>query len=281
MSVFVLRADGGSRGNPGPAAGAFILENSEGAVVAQGGRHIGVATNNVAEYEGLLDGLDAARELQVERLEILLDSELIVKQLGGQYRVKDEKLKPLYQRAKELMGGMREVSVAHIPRAQNAAADALVNVALDTEAQTGSLPAESQATLFAGDDDMTQSTAGTYELTVKAHFDAAHELSGYPGECRELHGHTWDVEVTVAGTVLDAIGIVYDFKRLKDDLAAVLAPYDHAHLNAIPPFDAMNPTAENLAREIWMALSGRVGEEVSVLEVAVWESPIAKIVYRP
>ena len=76
-----------------------------------------------------------------------------------------------------------------------------------------------------------------YELTVKSHFDAAHALRGYPGECRKLHGHTWDVEVTVAGETLDDVGIVYDFKSLKDDLNAVLDEYDHAYLNDVPPFD--------------------------------------------
>jgi len=120
-----------------------------------------------------------------------------------------------------------------------------------------------------------------YELTVKGHFDAAHALRGYPGECRELHGHTWDVEVTVAADTLDEIEIVYDFKRLKEDLAAVLAPYDHAYLNEVPPFDEQSPTAENLARELYGALSEKVDSRVRVVEVAVWESPIAKLTYRP
>ncbi len=119
-----------------------------------------------------------------------------------------------------------------------------------------------------------------YELTVKGHFDAAHALHGYPGECRELHGHTWDVEVTVAGEELDEVGIVYDFKQLKADLATVLDRYDHAYLNDVPPFDALNPTAEHLARVIFEALEDTVGHEVRVREVAVWESPIARIVYR-
>jgi 6-pyruvoyltetrahydropterin/6-carboxytetrahydropterin synthase len=119
-----------------------------------------------------------------------------------------------------------------------------------------------------------------YELTVKDHFDAAHALHGYPGECRELHGHTWDVEVTVSGEHLDEVGIVYDFKRLKEDLAAVLEPFDHAYLNEVTPFDSLNPTAENLARVIFEQLASTVGTEVTVSAVAVWESPIAKIVYR-
>lgn len=120
-----------------------------------------------------------------------------------------------------------------------------------------------------------------YLLSVKDHFDAAHSLRGYPGECHRLHGHTWDVEVTVAGETLDGIGIVYDFKTLKDDLRAVLADYDHVFLDEVPPFDELNPTAENLARVICERLQGTVGEAVSVTEVAVWESPIAKLIYRP
>jgi len=120
-----------------------------------------------------------------------------------------------------------------------------------------------------------------YELTVKGHFDAAHALRGYPGECKNLHGHTWDVEVTVAADALDEIGIVYDFKDLKADLAAVLEPFDHAYLNDVPPFDELSPTAEHLARVVYDGLTGRVDPRVSVVEVALWESPIAKLVYRP
>jgi 6-pyruvoyltetrahydropterin/6-carboxytetrahydropterin synthase len=119
-----------------------------------------------------------------------------------------------------------------------------------------------------------------YELTVTSHFDAAHALHGYPGECKNLHGHTWDVEVTVAGDELDEVGIVYDFKDLKADLARVLDPLDHAYLNDVAPFDQINPTAENLARVIFENLGSAVGERVRVLAVSVWESPIAKITYR-
>jgi 6-pyruvoyltetrahydropterin/6-carboxytetrahydropterin synthase len=120
-----------------------------------------------------------------------------------------------------------------------------------------------------------------YELTVKGHFDAAHALRDYPGECRELHGHTWDVEATVQGERLDDIDIVYDFKQLKADLASVLEPYDHAYLNDVAPFTELSPTAENLARILFEALSAQVGAQVTVKEIAVWESPVARIVYRP
>lgn len=119
-----------------------------------------------------------------------------------------------------------------------------------------------------------------YSLTVKGHFDAAHVLKGYPGECSGLHGHTWDVEVTVEGRDLDGIGIVYDFQQLKHDLSSVLTRYDHRMLNEIAPFDAMNPTAENLARVVFEELSATVGPQVRVTEVVVWESPVARIAYR-
>lgn len=120
-----------------------------------------------------------------------------------------------------------------------------------------------------------------YSLTVRDHFDAAHSLRGYDGECSRLHGHTWDVEVTVEGESLDAIGILYDFKRLKVDLRAVLDAYDHEYLDEVAPFDGMNATAENLARVVYERLATAVDAAVRVSEVAVWESPIARLVYRP
>lgn len=120
-----------------------------------------------------------------------------------------------------------------------------------------------------------------YDLMVRGHFDAAHALRGYPGECERLHGHTWDVEVVVRGSDLDEIGIVYDFKTLKEDLEAVLRPLDHAYLNEVPPFDVKNATAENLSRYLFDELSSRVAAGVSVAEVSVWESPVARITYRP
>lgn len=120
-----------------------------------------------------------------------------------------------------------------------------------------------------------------YELTVKSHFDAAHALYDYPGVCHRLHGHTWDVEVTVGGDVLDEMGILYDFKLLKDDLNGVLERYDHHYLNEIEPFTQVSPTAENLAKVIYDALAETVAPLVKVIEVVVWESPVAKLVYRP
>ncbi len=119
-----------------------------------------------------------------------------------------------------------------------------------------------------------------YELTVKDHFDAAHMLPGYDGPCAFLHGHTWDVEVVIAGEELDEVGILYDFKTIKHDLHDILDTYDHKFINEIPPFDTINPTAEHLARIIFERLAKTLPQHIDLKEVAVWESPIAKVVYK-
>jgi ribonuclease HI len=130
-----LFADGGSRGNPGPAAGAAVLIDAEGELVEEIGAYLGVATNNVAEWTGLLLGLEAAQKRGIRRLRVRLDSELVVKQLRGEYRVKHAGLQPLHRRAMQLLRAFEEIDVAHVPREENKLADGLVNRVLDQEAQ--------------------------------------------------------------------------------------------------------------------------------------------------
>ena len=130
-----LFADGGSRGNPGPAASAAVLIDAQGELVEEIGAYLGVATNNVAEWTALLLGLEAARKRGVRRLRVRLDSELVVKQLRGEYRVKHAGLQPLHRRAVQLLRLFDEIDIAHVPRAQNKLADGLVNRVLDQEAQ--------------------------------------------------------------------------------------------------------------------------------------------------
>jgi dinuclear metal center YbgI/SA1388 family protein len=132
-----LRVDGGSRGNPGPGAVGVVLEDLDGRIVEEFGRVIGVCTNNVAEYSALLAGLELAAGLGVEELEILADSELLVKQVRGEYKVKNEGLKPLHEEASRRLRGFRRVVIRHVPRGQNAEADRMVNKALDEAASTG------------------------------------------------------------------------------------------------------------------------------------------------
>jgi ribonuclease HI len=124
-------ADGGSRGNPGPAASGAVLFDESGAVLREVGTYLGVATNNVAEWTGLVTGLEAALELGVDDLAVRLDSELVVKQISGAYRVKHEGLIPLHAKAKALLRKFARVDVQHVRRKENAAADALVNQVLD------------------------------------------------------------------------------------------------------------------------------------------------------
>ena len=126
-----LFADGGSRGNPGPAASGAVLVAPDGSVIDEVGEFLGTATNNVAEWTALCIGLERALEHGLVRLAVRLDSELVVKQLRGEYRVKHVALQPLHQRAKRLLRRFEHVDVKHVPRKQNALADAVVNRVLD------------------------------------------------------------------------------------------------------------------------------------------------------
>ena len=126
-----LWTDGGARGNPGPAAFAYVLEAEDGTALAAHGEAIGVATNNVAEYSALVAGLEKAAELGVRELEVVSDSELMVKQMRGEYKVKNEALRELSLRAGRLARGIGSVRYTAVRREHNELADRLVNEALD------------------------------------------------------------------------------------------------------------------------------------------------------
>ena len=130
----VIYCDGGARGNPGPAAiGAVVLDPSTDPPtrLATVSESIGVATNNVAEYRALIAALEAAREFPARGVRVRADSQLVVRQLQGRYRVKQPHLRPYFERARELLATYENVELAHVRREQNAEADALVNAALD------------------------------------------------------------------------------------------------------------------------------------------------------
>src|SRR2546428_5218380 len=134
-NIFVAYVDGASRGNPGPASYAVILRGPDGAARFEVGKYIGRATNNVAEYYGLITALDYAAAQGIERLLVRSDSELLVRQMEGRYKVKSPELRPLYERARKLAHGFAYFAIEHVPREQNREADELANVALD---RTGS-----------------------------------------------------------------------------------------------------------------------------------------------
>ncbi len=318
----ILQTDGGSRGNPGLAGCGFELRvlgagDLKGAQVLGGGWSIPRATNNVAEYSALIWGLENALRWGVDELEVRADSQLMIMQMIGRYKVKNAELVVLHERALAITARFPyPVHFTHVRREYNKEADRLANAAMDamgpagtfligfdgSEAPSSALP---EVTFAPGpvSVEMPPSRAsdacGTqlelphiqepeevfdmYELTVKDHFDAAHALTGHSGQCADLHGHTWDVGVTVEGTQLDDIGILYDFEALKADLKDVLALFDHTYLNDTPPFASMNSTAENMARVIWDEMERRLAakvEKVHLSEVDIWESPIAKLAYR-
>jgi ribonuclease H / adenosylcobalamin/alpha-ribazole phosphatase len=127
-----LSTDGGARGNPGPAAYGFVLEADDGTILAAHGEAIGVATNNVAEYRALIAGLEKAVEVGVQELEVVSDSELLVKQMRGEYRVKNEALRELSAQASRLARQVGRVRWTAVRREHNELADRLVNEALDS-----------------------------------------------------------------------------------------------------------------------------------------------------
>ena len=131
MSVATLYTDGGARGNPGPAASAFVLEDESGEELDARGDAIGVATNNVAEYRAVIAGLSRAVELGLTQVEVVSDSELVVKQLTGEYRIKNKALLELSLEVKALEREIDSVSYTIVRREHNEHADALVNQALD------------------------------------------------------------------------------------------------------------------------------------------------------
>lgn len=120
-----------------------------------------------------------------------------------------------------------------------------------------------------------------YELTVSVDFEAAHRIEKYPGKCNRLHGHNWSVEVNVVGTVLNDLGMLIDFRELKQEVNAVIMQLDHIYLNEMPAFQEQNPTAENIARYIYEELEKRAvfTKDIKLQSIKVWESPRSAVTY--
>lgn len=123
--------------------------------------------------------------------------------------------------------------------------------------------------------------AAQYILKVHTEFAAAHQLHGYAGNCARMHGHNWKVEVEVTGTRLDGVGMVVDFKEMKRAAREVAKQLDHFYLNDIPPFDRINPTAENIAAWFYQEVGKRLnGEHARVSAVTLWETDRACVTYK-
>jgi ribonuclease HI len=137
LGKLVVNVDGGARGNPGPAAIGAVIQSPDGEVLEERRERIGTATNNVAEYRALLLGIERAAELGAAELELVGDSELIVRQVKGEYKVKDATLRELHGEVKRALRPFASWSIRHVRREQNAAADRLVNLALDGSGDDG------------------------------------------------------------------------------------------------------------------------------------------------
>lgn len=131
----ILRTDGASRGNPGHAAAGVVIERTDGSLLARGKKYLGVMTCNQAEYRALILGLKAVARYAPSAVAVYMDSELVVKQMLGHYRVRDAGMLPLYEQARAAVAALPSVTFAHVPRRQNALADQLANEALDAAAE--------------------------------------------------------------------------------------------------------------------------------------------------
>lgn len=123
-------------------------------------------------------------------------------------------------------------------------------------------------------------TSAVYELTIEGDFSAAHRMHGHPGACARLHGHNYRVLLTVEGEQLDPTGILVDFAELRRIFDGILDELDHRDLNEIPPFDAINPSSENLARYLFGRAREALGDRARVSRVSVHESPTSSVTYR-
>lgn len=126
-----LFCDGGSRGNPGPSAGGFVILDMDANILQSSGKYLGITTNNQAEYHSLKGGLEAAQRMQVQIVHVFMDSQLVVNQMLGIYKIKNRDLWPIHQAIKELVTHFKKVNFSHVPRELNKQADAMVNEALD------------------------------------------------------------------------------------------------------------------------------------------------------
>jgi len=121
-----------------------------------------------------------------------------------------------------------------------------------------------------------------FELSIATHFSAAHSLRDYPGDCARLHGHNWHVKLYVECKALDELGLGIDYKIMKDELKAALEPWDHYNLNDVPPFDVINPSSENVARELYQKMSQRLDHErLRVSRIEISETCTATVTYWP
>lgn len=258
----IVYTDGASRGNPGTAAIGGVILSEDMQVIEKFSEIIGQATNNQAEYRAVIEALNRAKKYKPDEVEIRTDSELIIRQISGQYKVNNKALRGLLKEINNLSSSFSKVKFIHVRREENFEADRLCNRALDQ--------AEKKNT----------NIKGKFLATVTAKFDCAHFLRNYEGKCAELHGHTYKVEVAVFGTSLNN-GILIDLAVLKKYLKEIIEEFDHKFLNELDYFKEISPTAENICILIAEKMNERIPPNIRVEYVKVYESDDSYVSYHP
>jgi ribonuclease HI len=295
----VLYTDGISQGSPGPAACGFVLEDADGAVLASGGSFLGSSTGHAAEYMALIWGMRNAAFLQVDTLAVRCDSELLARQMMGDFKVRSIGSQPLFQESFRMASQFGGFSIGYAPDRSGAGADAvdLAHRSLGERASIGGFAIDidgGQSTLFSLDgvhhaaddsgsaavyDDYLQK-GGTYEIVAKRRFALS-------ASCAPISAFgsasvaPWCIEACIRGGMLDQRGRLYGIDDLKADLAVVAESYEGRDLAEEGPFDRIGFTLEHLVRVVFWDLRKRLPEGAGLCEVAVWCSTVGKVVYRP
>lgn len=258
LKKVIVNFDGASRGNPGPAALGGVIKNEKGEEIERFSSYIGEKTNNEAEYSSLIEAIKRAKRYKPNELVLESDSELLVKQLKNEYKVKSERLEPLYRKSVKLLKDFKKVIIKHISRDENKIADQLCNIALDNVMSK------------------REKVKGKISATVRKKFDVAHRLDNYRGKCADLHGHTYFVEVTVSGNRLKG-GILIDFVELKKIVDNTINQLDHKYLNELEEFKEISPTGENISIMLADKIDSKLPSHVSVRKIVIYESENAWI----
>ena len=262
MERITIYIDGAARNNPGPAAIGGVILGPDNNELERYSVFVGERTNNQAEYLSLIEALKRAKKYRPGVVEVRSDSELIVKQLSGDYRVRNKELKDLYEKALELIREFKNFRIIHIPRSENEVADRLCNLALDAALKK------------------REKVKGVFTVTVVGKFDCAHFLPEHEGKCGDLHGHTYRVELSVFGSSLKQ-GILIDIVELKKILYAALENFDHKYLNELDFFKDKPPTAENIALVLTDLIGSKLPPGIGIYSIKVFESENAFITYFP
>ncbi|MDY6049620.1 MAG: reverse transcriptase-like protein [Corynebacterium sp.] len=250
MAKYILHSDGGSRGNPGPSGLGFSIVNSSNEEILYGAAYVGVQTNNQAEYQALIWGLKNAHTLSdITELEIYADSELIIKQLKGEYKVSKPELKTLYIETQSLLEGFNSFLLTHVKRSFNKRADELANIAMDTEDLSGNYNVEPEfdsLQLFSTGNELkveNKKVLRNYELSVS-------ETMKFSKHAQ--HTMTWRVELCISKRLHDELeSKLIDTRILKDILQDFLQEFNNSNISEINYFKEHSASAEHIAEYIY------------------------------